>query len=258
MSSTMLNASAKLVLTLLLNFNGAGGCKPKIETLARRSGQCRRTVERALRRLAELKLIRIVWRQRQSTYELAAMELWPELLIRQSVASEPNPDTTTCRNVSRQDVVSEPSVYLLNRSIEKSGGTHHTREKVGAISNGAATVAVCVSPLEESQRELAAVLAVFADFGRGCSAADVKRCERAWAKLTPAERRAVGLHLGNIIPAWRCRPTAKIAHPWNYLEGRYWERDIPRKQPVRSEGEAIRQEQLMRTARMAFGKRPWN
>ena len=132
------------------------------------------------------------------------------------------------------------------------GEIHNTSGPKKAAAPSA--LSVCASPLKEQSQELAAVLRVFGEFGRGCTQADSKRCERAWAKLTTAERQTVVLHLGNGIPGWRSRPTSKIPHPWNYLEGRYWERDIPRKQPVRSEGEIRQQESLLRVAQLAFGK----
>ena len=251
MRSTALSASAKLVLTLLVNLQRGGITDPKIETLAAKTGLSRSTVDRALRQLRELKLLSITWGDRQSSYTLAKPEDWSELLIRQNDVSEPAADTSNRRHVIRQNDVSGGSPpYLLQRNSLKSGETHHTREKVGAKSKPAAAVAVCVPPLEEQRKELAAVLAVFSDFGRGCSAADAKRCERDWTKLSAADRQAVGVHLRDSIPGWRSRPTSKIPHPWNYLEGRYWERDIPRRQPQR---EMDRREQLRQRLASQFG-----
>jgi hypothetical protein len=80
------------------------------------------------------------------------------------------------------------------------------------------------------------VLEVFASFGRGCADNDRKRCERAWTKLSDADRRAAASHVHASLFEWRGRPTEKIAQPWNYLEGRHWERVAPRRQPQHETG----------------------
>jgi hypothetical protein len=163
------------------------------------------------------------------------LESWPELLMRQRDDVGKSSDTTNVRNEMRQDVVSEPPVsYLLKRSSLKEGGNTPPKPPPAAP-----TALACVSPpgqADPTAAELVAVLAVFRDFGRGCSRYDRVRCERLWRQLTPEDRRAVGTNLQDCILAWRERPTDKIPQPWNYLGGRYWERMIPRHQPQREMG----------------------
>ena len=99
--------------------------------------------------------------------------------------------------------------------------------------NVAPAALVRAAPVDGSATPLRAVLEVFASFGRGCAPADGKRCERAWAKLSDADRRAAAAHVNASVIEWRSRPTEKIAQPWNYLEGRHWERVAQRRQPQR-------------------------
>jgi hypothetical protein len=88
--------------------------------------------------------------------------------------------------------------------------------------------------------ELAALLALFAEFGRGCSPRDLKTCSLLWSKLSEPDRLAAAAGVVASLADWRTRPSEKIPQPWNYLSGRYWERARTRLQPQREEGKFSR------------------
>jgi hypothetical protein len=236
MKSPLLTTSAKLLLTQLVNLAGVRS-NPSIDLLAGQLGVSRSTIERGLRLLRELRLIQITWGQRASRYQIAAVGDWERILIRQNDASEPVSDTSKRRNTIRQNDVSEPSVSLLSLKTtfkDSSVGSFSvsTLRHANTTQNAPAAL-VRAAPVDGSATPLRAVLEVFASFGRGCAPADRKRCERAWAKLSDADRRAAVAHIDASIIEWRSRPTEKIAQPWNYLEGRHWERVLQRRQPQR-------------------------
>lgn len=130
---------------------------------------------------------------------------------------------------SRRQAVPEPEPEPIQSSssseISTPVGNHNTQAAAPSALLPATTTG-----------DLAALLDVFREFGRGCSDRDLTNCQRLWAKLTDAERHAAASDIHASLSSWRGRPTEKIPQPWNYLEGRYWERNINRKQPKQEMG----------------------
>jgi hypothetical protein len=164
---------AKLLLALLDDYRNkvTGQCNPRIARLALDLAVSRRTVERALRELQRWKLIVVTYCQRMSKYVLAARDQWQKLLQKacakppqtdtfskaaaspdarnqaaENIGQNPIPDTTKCRNVIRQNVVTETSLSLLTEPTDRtylsnSGGAHADRS-VDHVEVAAATPAI--------------------------------------------------------------------------------------------------------------------
>jgi hypothetical protein len=109
-----LSSNAKLLLALLADYQNrqTRQCNPGISKLADELHVSARTIDRTLAELSRFGLVRIIWRQRTSHYEVAPRSQWNRILLRQIGVSE-NPVTPKWRNALRQIGVSDAPVSLL-------------------------------------------------------------------------------------------------------------------------------------------------
>jgi hypothetical protein len=118
---------------------------------------------------------------------------------------------------------------------------------------------VALVPAEEFRADLLEnLLGLFIALGRGIGITDRVRCENSWKGLNSAERISAHNFAMSSRAEWQTRPTNKIAHPWNYLEERHWERAAPRllpqtRQPSKSEDAQKRAAQQFEAEQKAAG-----